>query len=1466
MNFGKRYIIIIVVIIAALATGLLLMPGKLELALMEMKDKHFAEARHAYEEQLAGGNLSLDVVTHLTDLYLQVGAIDKAIEVMEKFVAQHPNHLEARTKLGTLYQYAQRPEDYQRNLEAINQIKMKPENLVALSSIYNFSGQYDKQTATLQKLITVDQGKNPKYYTDLANIQAAKHDYAGAIATLRELQKNRPDQFSFENTALLVALLLDNKQQDEALKTADAYVQAHNNPDQSAEMVNILHFQGSAALGDTLIARFNDTQINSNASLLDAYILLLLSDGKEDAAYNRLKNLYTANKLPTQLNGRLLFLAASHGDRELAHQILKGTELTTLSETQLVALVELAQAQDDELLLKDITAAFPQDQYYKSYPVLTAAIAVANQRKDAEATLARLDSSQMENEKILQIANICSRAHRYSCVDHFLQKLPSSDKLSDAEVASVGDLYLNMHQYDTGYAYLHTAMQTRKSLLIESVAIEFAAARGEDKEVKDWLNSHPDQANPRMLTDLYYAALNNKHPATASMIAEIFHDKYNTAMSRSLLANAYIKSGKYKQAVDLLRENSPKTKDDEYNYLTALVKLAPHDAQYRAELRTYAGEKLHSGISGNQKLAFVYGLVDAHQYDIAMPYIKELALKNGGQWASLYAELLDKEGKYAEARTFWLEVANQRSTTLAEKKSIAFNLLDHGDKADAEKLFMQVAANEGPGSEDVKDLIYLMGPRPTADEMAWLESRYASAPARDKARWATIIDETATPEYFAEFVKRHPESMNDPKITEDYFQIMSNQGKLASMENGYIAYTKKYGTTGVLHQYAAAAESANLKQQALEAYETIVSVDPTDYTAIREAGIIAYEQADYKTSSKYLGDYTKYYQTHPVNDDKAYLAYFYYGETLRHAHQGEQAKPYYHTALTLMGDRQQTAEAVSIKAQSQVWSGDINGGFKTFDSAVKTYPESDSLRADYISTLLDLHRYDEARNLFTGSLHPYAAASSQGAINLPAFAQPVKSYTLLSDNTELLIHFRGPVNDDIAANLKNAPWVNYTSEGYDTLLIEAKPGYKFQTAAGAPKTTMNVADNAVSTIQIVADNAHSPDTVKADKQMGLRYELMHARTDLETGHIYNATKRLSALQPEYKDNPEVLGFTANAENYGGNWPEAATLLNKAQKIAPTDADILELKHDLRRDHAPNVTLDFEWVDYAHTLENITTIKGYVNATDHVIVGASLQDNYEQGKNLRLSDGRVGDFNGNREQGEIYAMYHTTNGIRVQGSLFGNNDTAGAGGYFSFLNPLGDTLVYAEYHKPYWDLPEAVLDDANRDRVAFLHTIKPTDRLTIDGGLGLNRYNTKDDSDVITSVSAQADIVYRLIEGQMKVRPTINIGYGLDGEYTRTDKESFDSTGSVSRALPLFSREIHSVYGEAAYEFSPTTYGDVILGYEYDRLGGNGPLIEGKINHEFNNSIDGQLRASYSLDPTQSANTITRIGAYVRWRF
>ncbi len=1047
----KQYLIIAAPVLIAIVVSFFLIPSSQELALMQLKDKHFEDARAAYEKELAAGTLNMEVANNLSDLYLQKGNINKAIETMEKFVAAHPGNLEARIKLGTLYQYDQRTDQYMNNLEAINKIRPNTNDLSNLSYLYNFKGDYDKQAQVLRELIAAEKGKNPKHFSDLANIQASRHDYAGAIDTLSQLRKSDPEHFTFANEVLLVSLLFDNRQPEDAKKTLESWLDKSNNIEEAAELINIAHFKGSAAMAENLMSRYSEDKIDANPKLLEAYIYLKLSENADDAIFRRLEKLHKDKKLPPALAGNLLLLAVERGETELSQDLMKDVPLNTMPEQDVLKLIEMSITEDDSDLLNRINQSFSDEESRKLYPVISAALAVASQHQDAPELLSRLDTLGFTHEQTLEIADICAHFNRSLCATHLLANLPDQSQLSDSEIATIGDIYLQLHEADNGYNYIAGAGKNRdKSPAIGHVYILLQAARGKDSEVKSWLDTHPEMVNEHLLTDLFYAAYDNSRFNTAVHMAQIFRGKYESELGRSLLAAAYVAAKQYEQAVKTLRgiSGGNMLPEDEDTYLTALVKLAPWRKEYRKELVTFANTQLNSGtLSEKQKIAVLHALIDVNETGLALPHFKAQALAAGGEWTMLYAQLLDKKGRYDEARPYWVKALNDPKTATADKEDIAYVLIDHGFKSDAEPVFMQLAEHAGAKSTPVSELMYIWGPKPAATRVEWLERRYnAEFNPAEKRLWAALIGNAGSTAYLEGFVTRHPETIAVPEVADTYFEALAEEGKLAGKSAYYAGEAKRTGNTILLKKYASMAQDFGLRDDARKAYEEITALEPGNYMALRETGISAFEQADYTSARKYLGQYINQYKPEDTHDPKAYLAYFYYAETLRKDQDRKVAEPYYRKALSLMENSPvpQTPENIKVKAQSQIWAGDEAAGIKTLDAALQDYPQNPEIRQNMADILIEIGHYGNARSVIAG-MPGWQSGKHKllTSMDLPGLITPIKNLATFRHNHELLITFTRPVATSDIKKLKDLPWVSYISDGYDAVLIVTLPEFKF---------------------------------------------------------------------------------------------------------------------------------------------------------------------------------------------------------------------------------------------------------------------------------------------------------------------------------------------------------------------------------------------------------------------------------------
>lgn len=692
-----------------------------------------------------------------------------------------------------------------------------------------------------------------------------------------------------------------------------------------------------------------------------------------------------------------------------------------------------------------------------------------------------------------------------------------------------------------------------------------------------------------------------------------------------------------------------------------------------------------------------------------------------------------------------------------------------------------------------------------------------------------------------------PPAPKRANVPADDYRALLDDGSFAAQSDSIIAHTKN--NPEQLRQFGMVAQQNGFDQQARKAFETLIINDPHDTDALREAGIAAYTQADYSASELYLSEYIRT-KGKPAPD--SYRAYFYYAQMLRHHHGPHMAQDYYRAALTAIHDADlQTADALSVKAQSLTWLEGPDSGLKSFEDARAAYPANDLLRASQAGLLIELERYDEARALLAT---PPGAEFAAAPTPLPTGnSQNIKGYRLYNNGHALLLYLTHPLAKTDALSprqLQTIPWIDSASEGHNTLLAATKPGYKFV-----------IDKQNGTTIARAAIDEQSPAYQNMLKTR-LLYDMLNARIDMQTGHAYDATRRFAQLLKDHPNDPQLLAFAANAENDGGNWPRAEQLIKTARLQEPQNEDMARFERDVRRLHAQNITLSHDWVRYDNSNDYITTLSGLADVNNHVQVGLSLQNNDAHLKNARLSDGRTGSFSGNRSRGDIFAQYRDDDGQHIKASLFANNDTPGGGLSYGFLSPLGQSTITGEWHKSYWDTPEAVLDQANRDRIAVQQILKPLTRLSVTIEPALNRYNVKETDNVLSTASGNLSASYRLLDDQ----PFLSLVYGLDAEYILNHKKATDGSGNFTPLLPLYSREIHSIALSAGYEFNSDTYGELLGGYAYDRMGGNGPIVSGKITHELTEKWDVQLHAQYGLDPANTNNTASSLGGNLRWRF
>ena len=147
--------------VAALATGVAIVPGEREQWTMLVRDGRNEEALKTLEARYQAGRHEIDALVHLHKLYMSFADIARATRVMQTLVADHPGNPEAIALLARHYGDIQDKGNEVATLERL--FELSPSLPVAgdLLAYYRLEGAFDREenSAADPALARLDHGK-----------------------------------------------------------------------------------------------------------------------------------------------------------------------------------------------------------------------------------------------------------------------------------------------------------------------------------------------------------------------------------------------------------------------------------------------------------------------------------------------------------------------------------------------------------------------------------------------------------------------------------------------------------------------------------------------------------------------------------------------------------------------------------------------------------------------------------------------------------------------------------------------------------------------------------------------------------------------------------------------------------------------------------------------------------------------------------------------------------------------------------------------------------------------------------------------------------------------------------------------------------------------------------------------------------------------------------------------------------
>lgn len=1517
----RKYIIVALLLVAAgIGVSFFLLPSDSDVQLAQARDQQTIDTGNIdVEAEYTQGRRSFQIINALAEKRLAEGNRPEAIRLWEEYVAANPNDGQGRQKLAEQYQLAGRQEDYKAQLEALANAAPTEQNLRVLANVYNADKNYPKQVEVLKRLLEVTEGRDPQVFADLATMQQVIGDKEGALATIAALKQKHPQYVSYAITRIQVAILAEQGKTDDAFVVAQEWVknapvptaptevppsvtpaatvsapptQTNKSAIELADLTDILHYSGHADKAVALAQPY-EAWIDTSSELAVSYVNANITANRGDYAYQLLQNIEARGKMVPALYVPYLQLALKRDDVEAAKGIAQRLDPVAFNEEQALNIVEVARAESAPDVLEILAERFGTEPILKDKPVLAAVLSILTNAKDQDARIEVALNTELTTLQRLRLAETCARAQKTACFDAILAQYPPVDQQTTPQISEYAQLYIIADRpADVIDAVGLQAAKPDAHPDVVYAHVKLAAADGRKNITVPWLETNANTVDIQKMQELFFIANDRKKYAVSVDVAERLYARDPSPMNRDILVAALVGSGNYAKALPLVRQQMEQEGADDGMYITTLSQLGRKDASARKELTDYAEAALKSGKGDDRaQLNYAFALINNGKRDVAMPYVKAYSAERGGEWRRMHAQLTAKPGSGAPAKKLSREqrvaMAQNPKISPENKRQLAFSLLNDGHKADATVIFQQLAESKGPDSKEMKDLMYMWGGKFTPEQMAWVKARAAAAPAHERQGWSSLIAEHGDDRTVMEYVSATPDALYNTTLRKKYFRTLAQTGNRQYFDEGMRGWVSQTTDVPALLDYADTALAFSYRDAALNGYKRVEQLDPNNARAMEKLASLTFGKGSYSQAGQYIDRAIVTAPAQPSAELDPAQAHFLKAEMLKRqgnlaAAQGEYGRVIQYTQAAPT----QEPSKLSRLYMAMFHTGQHQQAMQGFNQLLASTPDNKAILADYMSALIEYKYYDEATRI-ANQYDRNSPYYGRGAM-LTGESRHVSGIERLSDGREMRISFARPTDEAMPvdmAKVQQLAWVERSELGYDSLTVSAKPGYIVR--------YIPTASNQFAVVSAPVTQV-SPQ-VEMQREQDLRLQLLYARIEQETGQAERANQRLMALQQYYPSNPQLLATRAGMEGASGNREEAIALLQQAQHSAPENEEIVHLLREFQRPVASSVLTgtgqqflkaDFEYRSYGPHDEYISTLSGVAAVGDRTEMGFMLQNNALDPSNILTPPTGLGSNDDvNIQQAELFLAHYFDNGNRIQGSLFvdhsGGSDTRVLGGpnadntslggglYFGFGNALGRTELLAEYHKPYWDYPQAVFARANRDRVGFRHFASIGQENSLGIEASINNYNIAYDDDQVQTGLFRLSFVHQLQE-QTADQAYWGVGYGFDGEYKLAGHNTDRGVPGLYRPFDWRAREVHFLSGIYRDDWTPTTHATVIAGYAIDRLNEHGPSVEARVTEDLSDQWELGVRGRYGFQAGGSAadddNDAINLGTHLMYKF
>ncbi len=424
------------------------------------------------------------------------------------------------------------------------------------------------------------------------------------------------------------------------------------------------------------------------------------------------------------------------------------------------------------------------------------------------------------------------------------------------------------------------------------------------------------------------------------------------------------------------------------------------------------------------------------------------------------------------------------------------------------------------------------------------------------------------------------------------------------------------------------------------------------------------------------------------------------------------------------------------------------------------------------------------------------------------------------------------------------------------------------------------ASNLLSTFPKLKDKPNSSRLMLGTKSLGQNYSRIQLRVNVYRASIFllqeelgKAFKLIKKMRIHFPNDYETLVSEADAYTVQGNWRKEKGLIEKAIELQPGNRDLLKRINEINRVHTSKMSLEnYNKFSYGtsngNAIEFILKESIDLKITDLLSIGAVNRQDFINTKNVSFLNGNTGSYNGLKQETEIYTQFdfegnNFFNGSTLRLSYFLADNynilqNSGLGLSYKYLDNYGNTSFELYFRKPYNDLPVAVVNGANRNRIMLGRQLRIIPELDIYADIAFNNYGARDQFNLDNALEYHLNLAYTFPSFEIQkeylgVSSQLGINYFLDSEIFFTSKEATNSAGNKYRILPLDSRLVNTIALFYYNEFTPNFRLNLMAGYAFNVLGtiSHGPVASINLTYVINKYLEANLNASHYIGTTTS---------------